>query len=201
MKCWLWKTSILLGCTILMMTMSCNRETPKDRFHKELNAKIDVLIKSLKDFGPGTVSGKAVVRTGEKEATGDSQIPHSLVVANAAEDVFKHMSMMNMETLEDIKKGINNTEWTGRINSDFSTRASTIKTELETIKSKVKASPDAFKASYNINGMSLGDYYSYKTVRLDGNDVVFMTSETTGIKLNDLINMKLTDYLKGLSIK
>jgi hypothetical protein len=186
----------------VMLLLSCMSETPKDKFHKELNAKIDTLIKSLKNFGPGTVEGKAQLRTDGKYINGSSQISHSLIVATAAKEVYEHLNYMNLEVYEDLKKAVtNNPGWVSKLSKDYSSRMLTIKNELEIIKAKVKAAPDAYKTSPNINGMSLGDLYSYRTVRIDGNDVVFMTSDNSGIKLTELMNIDMADFIKKLNIE
>lgn len=184
----------------IMLLLACSSETPKDKFHKELNAKIDNLINALKDFGPGTVEGKAQIIAEGKVSNGSSQISHSLIVSSAAKEVYDHLNYMKMDVYEDIKKATtNNPDWLIKISKDYSTRMLAIKNELEIIKSKVKAAPDAYKSSPNINGISLGEMYSYRTVRFDDNEVVFMTSDSQGIKLTDLMNIDMSNYLKTLS--
>jgi hypothetical protein len=191
---------IVLLFSIMLMLLSCMSETPKDKFHKELNAKIDTLILSLKNFGPGTVEGKAQVESADKILKGSSQISHSLVVASAAKEVYNYLNYMKLDVYEDLKKtGANNPDWVAKLSKDYSSRMLSIKNELEIIKAKVKAAPDAYKISPNLNGVSLGELYSYRTVRIDGNDVVFMTSDNSGIKLTELMNIDMANFLKTLN--
>ncbi len=185
----------------LALLPGCKPATAKDKYRDELYEKMDVLVDALRKFGPDTVTVPSRMTGPDgRVATGETKVSRAWVVANAAEAVVDHLGSMNLMALAEIRQAVkSDPAWTAEFQKGFAKRLAQANEGVKRAYWLVKVAPSAYRTSPSVMGMSLGDTYAYDSVRFDGDDVVFMTSDSRGMNVSEVLRLDLSRWLAAVA--
>jgi hypothetical protein len=127
----------------------------RDVFERELKEKLKALEATLRDFGAGC-SAYSIEKRSEAVIEHFARVRYPLAISLAS-------------------RREDDTEWLERIKSDLATSRAAVVKRLAEIKDAFEKNPGQYK--YSDIGSSV---YSYSTVRIDQNQVIFMIDTSQG---------------------
>ena len=179
----------LLGVTFLVLRPS----GPREKFRKELRAKVDGLVRELRNFKPGVKEEEGRAMWGGSDgkmrgSTGKLPFSRSFLVAGHASNVdelFEHVSLALL--LED-PAGFD--AWGDRLRVDIKQHKARVNKELPRIKEAFRRDPDAYRWLYG------------PTLKWTKDDkLVFVQGDYQGYVVENVLSLDLEAWLKSVKQK